>query len=146
MLSPFAVILSPSPVILSEAKNLRSSLSRKSPEACHSERSEESPQFALSKITRGLSFPRKRESSSMWTYVDPRLRGGDNTGDFHLFGWAAGPWTLRVDSAKHLSSSSPPAELKKNCRDPSPAQKQGELRMTYDINLRIQNESRSGKA
>jgi hypothetical protein len=55
MLSPFAVILGPSPVILSEAKNLRSS--------------------------------------------------------------------LRVNSAKHLSSSSPPAELKKNYRDTSPAQK-----------------------
>ena len=59
------------------------------------ERAEESPQFALSKITRGLSFPRKRESSSMWAYLDPRLRGGDNTGDFHLFGWAAGPWTVQ---------------------------------------------------
>jgi hypothetical protein len=59
---------------------------------------------ARSKITRGLSFPRKRESSSMWTGLDPRpsassgqaFRGGDNTGDFHLLGWAAGPWTLRV--------------------------------------------------
>jgi hypothetical protein len=47
--------------------------------------------FALLKITPCLSFPRKRESSSMWTDVDPRLRGGDNTGDFHLLGWAAGP-------------------------------------------------------
>ena len=50
----------------------------------------------LSKIPRGLSFPRKRESSSMWMDLDPRLRGGDNTGDFHLFGWDAAPSTLRV--------------------------------------------------
>jgi hypothetical protein len=50
--------------------------------------------------------PWREESSPMWTGLDPRLRGGDNTGDFHLFGWAAGPWTLRVNSAKHLSSSS----------------------------------------
>jgi hypothetical protein len=28
----------------------------------------------------------------MWTDLDPRLRGGDNTGDFHLLRWAAGPW------------------------------------------------------
>ena len=58
---------------------------------------------ALSKITPGLSFPRKRESSSMWTYVDPRLRGGGNTRDFHLFGWAGGTCTLRVDSARNLA-------------------------------------------
>ena len=48
------------------------------------------PRSALSKITRRQSFPRKRESISCWTDVDPRLRGGD-TGDFHPFGWAAGP-------------------------------------------------------
>ncbi|MGD0012004.1 MAG: hypothetical protein ABSE93_26120 [Terriglobia bacterium] len=35
--------------------------------------------------------------------MDPRLRGGDNTGDFHLFGWAAGPWTLGVNWANGLS-------------------------------------------
>jgi hypothetical protein len=61
--------------------------------------------FALSKITRGLSFPRKRESSSMWTYLDARLREGDNTGDFHLFGWAVGPCTLRVNCANGLSTT-----------------------------------------
>jgi hypothetical protein len=38
-----------------------------------------------------LSFPRKRESSPLWTDVDPRLRGGDEGGDFHLFGWATSP-------------------------------------------------------
>jgi hypothetical protein len=69
------------------------------------ERAEESPQFALSKITPCQSFPRKRESSRMWTELDPRLRGGDNTGDFHLFGWAARPWTLSVNCAKDLASS-----------------------------------------
>jgi hypothetical protein len=38
-----------------------------------------------------LSFPRKRESRSLWTDVDPRLRGGDDNSDSHLLGWAAGP-------------------------------------------------------
>jgi hypothetical protein len=32
--------------------------------------------FAPSKITPCRSFPRKREFSSFWTDVDPRLRGG----------------------------------------------------------------------
>ena len=30
--------------------------------------------------------PWREESSPMWADVDPRLRGGDNTGDFHLLG------------------------------------------------------------
>ena len=38
-----------------------------------------------------LSLPKGGNPASFWTDVDPRLRGGDNTGDFHLLGWAAGP-------------------------------------------------------
>ena len=60
------------------------------------------PMKTRSKITRHASFPRKRESTFSWTDVDPRpsassgqaLRGGDENGDFHLLGWAAGPWAL----------------------------------------------------
>jgi hypothetical protein len=26
--------------------------------------------------------------------VDPRLRGGDEGRDFHVYGWAASPWAL----------------------------------------------------
>jgi hypothetical protein len=52
--------------------------------------------FAPSKIAAILSFPRKRESTFFWADVDPRLRGGDNKGDFHLLGWAAGPCTLSI--------------------------------------------------
>ena len=50
--------------------------------------------ITLSKIARGRSFPRKRESRPLWTDVDPRLRGGDNAGDFHFLGRARGPWAL----------------------------------------------------
>jgi hypothetical protein len=32
----------------------------------------------------------------MSTDLDPRLRGGDNTADFHPLGWAARPWTLKM--------------------------------------------------
>jgi hypothetical protein len=46
---------------------------------------------ALSEIALRRSFPRRRESSPTATGLDPRLRGGDNHGDFHLLGWAAGP-------------------------------------------------------
>jgi len=42
---------------------------------------------APSKVT---SFPRKRESIDL----DPRFRGGDEGQDFHVCGWATGPWTL----------------------------------------------------
>ena len=60
--------------------------------------------LAISKIPRFRSSPRslssakagERESSPVWTKPDPRLRGGDNAGDFHFFRWAAGPWTLRT--------------------------------------------------
>ena len=52
---------------------------------------ETTPGGALLKITPRQSFPRKRESSSFWTGLGPRLRGGDNNGDFDLLGWAAGP-------------------------------------------------------
>jgi len=52
--------------------------------------------FAPLKVAAILSFPRKRESTYFWSDVDPRLRGGDNNGDFHLLGWAAGPRTLSM--------------------------------------------------
>jgi hypothetical protein len=55
--------------------------------------------FAPSKITPCRSFPRKREFSSFWTDVDPRLRGGDNNGDFHFVGWSPGPCTPGMTSA-----------------------------------------------
>jgi hypothetical protein len=51
------------------------------------------------KIRPRQSFPRKRESRSFWTDVDPRLRGGDDNGDFHLIGCAAGPWVLSSQEA-----------------------------------------------
>jgi hypothetical protein len=37
----------------------------------------EIPRYAFSEITREASFARKRESTSSWAHVDPRLRGGD---------------------------------------------------------------------
>jgi hypothetical protein len=49
---------------------------------------------ALSKITPCCSFPRKRESTFLRADVDPRLRGGDHTSDFHPARWAAGPRRL----------------------------------------------------
>jgi hypothetical protein len=51
---------------------------------------ETSPEGTRLKITPRQSFPRKRESGWFRTGLDPRLRGGDNNGDFHLLGWAAG--------------------------------------------------------
>jgi hypothetical protein len=54
------------------------------------------PSFARSKTTPSRSFPRKRESTLFWTDVDPRLRSGDDSGDFHLLQWAAGPCTLAM--------------------------------------------------
>ena len=30
----------------------------------------------------------------MWTELDPRLRGGDDKGNFRFLGRAAGPWVL----------------------------------------------------
>jgi len=101
-------------------------LARKSPEACHSRESGNPARCGLT-----------------WT---PAYAGVTTPAIFISLGGPQAHGRSRVNSAKHLSSSSPPAELKKNCRDPSPAQKQGELRMTYDINLRIRNESGSGKA
>jgi len=38
--------------------------------------------------------PWREESTSLLTDVDPRLRGGDNNGYFHLVGLAAGPCAL----------------------------------------------------
>ena len=75
--------------------------------------------FALLKITPCQSFPRKRESSRMWTELDPRLRGGDNTGDFHLLGWAAGPSILSRNSTHY---SFPLSSLGRACLSrPRPA-------------------------
>ena len=48
--------------------------------------------FELLRITPFRSFPRKRESSSFWTDVDPCFRGCNDNGDFHFFGWAAALW------------------------------------------------------
>ena len=50
---------------------------------------------ALSKNTLLRSFPRRRESNPFATGQDPRLRGGDNHGNFHFLEWAGGPWALR---------------------------------------------------
>jgi hypothetical protein len=61
--------------------------------------------FAPSKITPRRSFPRKRESSFFRTGVDPRLRGGDNKGDFHLVGWAPGPCALRMTCDSEQSAA-----------------------------------------
>ena len=67
---------------------------------------EDSPWPALSKIIPCRSSPRKacpelaegRESTSVWADMDPRLRGGDDTDDFLLFGRAADPRALRISS------------------------------------------------
>jgi hypothetical protein len=56
---------------------------------------------ARSKITLRRSFPRKRESKFSRTDVDPRLRGGDDNGDFRLDGWTAGPCTLSGNSTRY---------------------------------------------
>jgi len=42
-----------------------------------------------------------------------------------------------LSEAKHLGSSSMAAERKRDCRDPSPAEKHGALRMTEEIALWI---------
>jgi hypothetical protein len=76
---------------------------------------------ALSRIVPSPPFPRslssaeagERESSFFRTDVDPRpsassgqaLRGGDNNGDFHLVGWAGGPWALGMTLGRSGSSS-----------------------------------------
>ena len=52
------------------------------------------------KIAPARSFPRKRESTFLPTDADPRLGGGDNIGDFHPAGWAAGPWPLGMTASK----------------------------------------------
>jgi len=60
----------------------------------------------------------RRESTFLWTDVNPRrsassgqaLRGGNNNGDFHLRGWAAGPCALSRNSTRYsfpLSSLGP---------------------------------------
>jgi hypothetical protein len=71
---------------------------------------------AFSKITRCRSFPRKRDSSPTWTDLDPRLRGGDNSGDFHLLGLATGPWGTQgklCERAEHGRTHARPVSLKR---------------------------------
>jgi len=83
--------------ILSEAKNLALCTFRRSQSeilrGVYPERQSEILRFAPPKVT---SSPRKRESSSLWTDVDPRLRGGDD--DFHMFEWTQGSTYTQNDS------------------------------------------------
>jgi len=51
--------------------------------------------------SRGLSFPRRRESTFP-NEVDSRLRGGDNDGDFHPYWRAEGPCNTQNDRLGHL--------------------------------------------
>jgi len=60
----------------------------------------EIPRLALSRIT---SFPRKPEPIVVRTNNGPPLSRGDEAGDFHPFGWAAGPCTLGMTARIRFS-------------------------------------------
>jgi radical SAM superfamily enzyme YgiQ (UPF0313 family) len=59
----------------------------------------------LSKISRCLSFPRKRESNSFSTDLDPRLRGGDDRFSSH---WVADIGAVRDPSPEGFGSQDAP--------------------------------------
>ena len=49
--------------------------------------------FGMASVTKRRSFPSRHGGRNpvRWGLTWTRLRGGDNIGDFHLLGWAAGP-------------------------------------------------------
>ena len=58
--------------------------------------------------------------------VGPRLRGDDSVCDFHLYGWAAGPWTLGMTTAVCLMSMVLALLLLPSCSKKSSEGEEGE--------------------